>query len=76
MLQPGDADSLADRPLTHADANLTHDPDGLVAGNERKRGVGQLAFYDVKIRPTDPADGDANQDLPRAWRRHWTLAKL
>jgi hypothetical protein len=76
VLQPGDADSLADRPLTHAGANLTHDPDGLVAGNERKRGIGQLAFDDVKIRPADPADGDANQDLPRAWLRHWKLAKL
>jgi hypothetical protein len=76
VLQPGDADSLADRPLTHAGANLTDDPDDLVAGNERKRGVGQLAFDNVKIRPADPADGDANQDLPRAWLRHWKLAKL
>ena len=76
VLQPGDPDSLADRPLTHAGADLTDDPDGLVAGNERKRGVGQLAFDDVKIRPADPADGDANQDLPRAWLWHWKLAKL
>jgi hypothetical protein len=76
VLQPGDADSLADRPFTHADANLTDDPDGLVAGNERKRGVGQLAFDDVKIRPADPADSETNQDLPRAWLWHWILAKL
>jgi hypothetical protein len=76
LLQPGDADSLADRPLSHVCANLTHDPDGLVAGNERKRRVGQLAFDDVKIRPADPADSEANQDLPRAWLRHWKLAKL
>jgi hypothetical protein len=76
VLQPGDPDSLADSPLTHAGANLTHDPDGLVAGNERKRGVGQLAFDDVKIRPADPADSEAYQDLPRAWLWHWKLAKL
>jgi hypothetical protein len=76
VLQPGDPDSLADRPLTHAGTNLTHDPDGLVAGNEWKRGVVQLAFDDVKIRPADPADGDANQDLPRARLWYWKLAKL
>jgi hypothetical protein len=74
-LQPGDPDSLTDCPVTHASANLTHDPDGLVAGDEWKRGVGQLAFDDVKIRPADPADSEANQDLPRAWLRHWKLAK-
>ena len=76
LLQPGDSDSLADRPLSHAGANLAYDPDGLVAGNERKRGIGQLAFDDVKIRPADPADSEANQDLPRAWLWHWKLAKL
>jgi hypothetical protein len=47
MLQPGDPDSLADRPLTHTDTNLNHDPDGLVAGNEWKRGVRQLTFDDM-----------------------------
>lgn len=47
LLQPGDPDSLADRPLTHTDANLTHNSDGLVAGNERKRGVRQLTFDDM-----------------------------
>jgi hypothetical protein len=76
MLQPGDPDSLADRPLTHTDANLTDNADGLVAGNEWKRGVGQLAFDDVKIRPADPADSDANQHLPRTWLWHWKVAKL
>jgi hypothetical protein len=76
MLQPGDADSLADRPLTHAGTNLTHHPDCLVTGNERKPRVSQLAFNNVKICPADPADGEANQDLPRAWLWHWKLAKL
>ena len=76
VLQSRDADSLADRPLTHADANLTDDPHGLVAGNERAHGVGQLTFDDVKIRPADPADGKTNQDLPRAWFCPWKLAKL
>ena len=76
VLQPGDTDSLADRPLTHAGANLTYDSDGLVAGNERKRRVGQFPFDDVKIRPTDPADSEANQDLPRAWLWQWMFAKL
>jgi hypothetical protein len=47
MLQPGDPDSLADRPLTHTNANLTHNSDGLVAGNERKHGVRQLTFDDM-----------------------------
>ena len=64
-----------ERPLTYAGTTLTHNPDGLVAGNERKRGVGQLAFDDVKIRPADPADRETNQNLPRAWLRHWKLAK-
>jgi hypothetical protein len=76
LLQPGDADSLANLPLTHAGANLTDDPDGLVAGNERKRWVGQLAFDDVKIRPADPANSDANQGLPGTWLWHGKLAKL
>jgi hypothetical protein len=62
--------------FTHAGANLTHDPDGLVAGNEWKRGVGQLAFDDVKVRPADPADSEANQDLPRVWLRYWKLTQL
>jgi hypothetical protein len=75
VLQPSDPDSLADCPLMHAGANLTHDSDGLMAGNERKRGIVQLAFDDVKIRPADPADSEANQNLPRAWFRHWKLAK-
>src|SRR5580765_5190963 len=60
VLQPSDADTLADRPLTHAGANLTYDPDGLVAGNERKRWVGQFPFDDMKIRPADSADSEAN----------------
>jgi hypothetical protein len=60
VLQPRNANPLADRPLTHAGADLADDPDGLVAGNERKRGVGQLAFDDVKIRPANSTDGDAN----------------
>jgi hypothetical protein len=76
MLQPGDPDSLADRPLTYTGTHLTHNPDSLVAGNERKRGVGQLAFDYVKIRPADATDSDANQDLPRIRLRHWKLAKL
>jgi hypothetical protein len=76
VLQPGDADSLTDRPLTHTGANPTDYSDGLVAWNERKRGVDQLALDDVKIRPADPADGDANQDLPGAWLWHGKLAKL
>jgi hypothetical protein len=76
MLQPGDADSFADRPLTHAVADLTHDPDGLVTGNERELRVSQLALDDVKICSADPADCDTNQDLPRAWLRHWKLTKL
>jgi hypothetical protein len=76
VLQPGDPDSLADCPLTHAGASLTHNPDGLVAGNERKCGVGQLAFNDVKIRPADPADSEANQDLPGAWLGYWKFPKL
>jgi hypothetical protein len=76
VLQPGDPDSLADCSLTHACANLTHQPDGLVAGNERKRGVGQLAFDDMKIRPADPADSEANQELTRAWLWYWKFAKL
>jgi hypothetical protein len=76
MLQPGDADSLADRPPTRTGAYPTDDSDSLVAWNERKLWVDQLAFNDVKIRPADPADGDANQDLPRAWFWRWKLAKL
>jgi hypothetical protein len=76
LLQPGYADSLADCSLIHAGANLTHDSDGLVTGNEWKRGVGQLTFDDVKIRPADPADGNANQNLPRAWLWHWKVTKL
>jgi hypothetical protein len=75
-LQPGNPDSLTDRPLSHTGADLTHDPDGLVAGNERKRGVGQFTFNDVKISPADPADSEANQHLPRAWLWYWKFAKL
>jgi hypothetical protein len=76
MLKPGDPDSLADRPLTYAHADLAYDPDGLVAGNERKRGIGKLSFDDVKICPAYPTDSDANQDL--SWTRlwHWKVAKL
>jgi hypothetical protein len=76
VLQPCDPDSLADRPLSHANANLTYDPDSLVAGNKRKRGVSQLAFYDMKIRTADPTDRKANQDLTRAWLRDWKFTKL
>jgi hypothetical protein len=76
MLQPGDADSFADRPLTHASADLTHDPDGLVTGNERELRVSQLALDDVKICPADPANSEANQDLPMTWLRYWKLTKL
>jgi hypothetical protein len=76
MLQPGNPNPLTDRPLTHAGADLTHDPDSLVAGNERKCGIGQLALNDVKIRPADPADSDTNQDLFRVWLRHWKFTKL
>ena len=76
MLQPGDADSLADRPPTRTGAYPTDDSDCLVAWNEWKPRVDQLAFNDVKIRPADPADRDANQDLPRAWFWRWKLAKL
>jgi hypothetical protein len=76
VLEPGDPDSLTDRPLAHAGAKLTHNPDGLVAGNERKSWVGQLTFDDVKIRPADPANGEANQDFSRTWLRYWKFAKL
>jgi hypothetical protein len=76
VLQPGDADSLAYFPLTHAHADLTHNPDGLVAGNERKRGVGQLAFDDVKIRPADSADSEASQDFSGTGLWYWKFAKL
>jgi len=48
----------------------------LMARDQRKRGVGQLAFDDVKIRPADPADGNANQDLSRPWLWYWKLARL
>jgi hypothetical protein len=75
-LQPGDPDSLADRPFSHALADLTHDPDGLVTGNERQHWVGQLAFDDVKICPADSTDSEANQDVPRAWLWYWNFAKL
>ena len=76
MLQPSDADSLADRPLTHADANLTDDPHGLVAGNEREHGVGQLTFDDVKIRPANPTHSEANQDFSGTWLWYGKFAKL
>jgi hypothetical protein len=75
-LQPGDPDSLADRSLTHANADLIHDSNGLMAGNKRKRRVWQLTFNDVEIRPADPADCEANQHLPVTWCWDWKLAKL
>jgi hypothetical protein len=76
VLQPGNPDSLTDCPLTHVCADLAHDPDGLVTGNERERRSSQLTFNDVKIRPTDPADGDANQDFSGTRLWYWKLAKL
>jgi hypothetical protein len=60
VLKPGDPDSFANRPLTHTGTNLTYDSDGLMAGDERKRGVGQFSFNDVKIRPADPTDSETN----------------
>jgi hypothetical protein len=75
-LQPGDPDSLADRSLTHSCANPVYNPDGLVAWNKRKRWVSQLTLDDVEIRPADPADCEANQELTRAWYWHWKFAKL
>jgi hypothetical protein len=76
VLQPSDPDSLADRPLTHTGTDLSHHPNGLVAGNERQRGVCQLTFNDVKIRPADPADREAHQHLSRTRLWYWKFTKL
>jgi hypothetical protein len=60
VLQPSDPNSLTNRPLNYTGADLTHHPDGLVARNEGKGGVSQLTFNDVKIRPADPTNSEAN----------------
>src|SRR5262245_10426479 len=74
VLQPGNPNSLTDRPFSHASTNLTYSSDCLVAWNEGKRGVRQLTFDDMKIRPANSTDGDANQNLPRAWLRKWKVS--
>jgi hypothetical protein len=76
VLQPGDSDSFADFPFSYIHADPTDNPDCLVARNERKRGVWQLTFDDMKIRPANPTDRDADQNLPRGWLRCWNLPQL
>jgi hypothetical protein len=47
-----------------------------MAWDKRKRGLSQFAFDDMKIRPADPTDSQANQHFSGAWIRYWKLAKL
>jgi hypothetical protein len=76
VLQPGDSDPFADFPFSHIHADPTDNPDCLVAGNERKRGVWQLTFDDMKICPANPTDRDADQNFSGARLRCGNLPQL
>ena len=68
--EPGDADPVAGAKTIDVVSDFRHDADDLMAGNQGKLGLGQLAVNHVEIRPADAAGVHANQHLIGSRSRH------
>src|SRR5689334_17777898 len=62
-MQPGNSDAVPDVQRLGLVAELFHDSDHLVTGNDRGLVLRQLAFDDVKVGPANSTRGNAHEHL-------------
>jgi hypothetical protein len=75
-IEPGHADPVALLHDRHARSNGDYQPDGLVAGNERKRGLHwPVAVRGMEIGVANAAGLGLHQDLARPGRGNVQLLK-
>jgi hypothetical protein len=75
--QPRDPHEVILAEAAHATTTSLDDAHNLMSRNHAASNRRQLAFNDVKIRPTHAARLDAHEylSLPQRWRRHVFRAK-
>jgi hypothetical protein len=62
--------------ILHARANRDDAPDNLVAGNDVRFGMRQVAVEDVQVGAADATGGNAHQDMPARRRPQHPLDAL
>jgi hypothetical protein len=74
--EPRDAEAIAYPETRHPFPNLVHDPDDLVAWDERKLRKREVAFDDVQVGAADSAGLDAQANFTGARDRRGQIQQL